>query len=488
MKMRAAEEPEANHHGTAAPALFNKDISALHACVIGLLVSIVICFPWIRDTARDWNSTAAPSWEGVFADSPLARTSQVCDIDTFLIHQGVIEAPGFTDTFRWWHGIWAGKVVFYRPVTSELFWLEWKAFGVHETRYAVFAILLHLAAVWQFCRLAHALFKRVGSIPPGYSALLACLIFSAGCWVLPVRDDTMRQVYGAWKNMPESLSTVFWCLSLRAVLAAQPLADGRNFIIRNLVPALWYLAVCGTKEAGMLLPVAAFVLEVGEIRRGGQAAKMAYCRLSALVAAFAIYMIVRYYSLHTAVGFRYGSNGTWLSRMADILIGMPATAVRTGRWAQIIAAGVLVLLAVLTVPWDGNGKWIARKGLIGAGVAGAAGFTASLLINLEAPILVRPVWLIIQIWDLGPPGSYVGLALFVLGTGYCIRFLPWMALFGVAWLAACAALLAFTPTSNHRLYLTDGGWAVILSAGLIQWGVIATSGCRLWTRRSGSRL
>jgi hypothetical protein len=467
MKTMAQTNQSGTSSGRAAPWSFLSTLSCRRACLIALLCAILVCFPWIRDTARDWKTTRPVSWEGVFADSPGARTSQVCDIDTFLIHQGVIEAPRFRDTFRWWHGVWAGKVLFYRPLTSELFWAEWKLFGLHEKRYLTLAIALHLIAVWQFTVFVYTLAERFKLAAPGLSAALSGAIFAWGMWVLPVRDDTLRQVFGAWKNMPEALTALFWCASLTCTLRLQSAKSSRS--TAHILPGLLYLGALCSKEAGLLLPALSLAIELPELFAGKHRASHARMRLTWLIAAAILYLAVRTASIHTLTGFRYGSNGTWPSRMADIVLGLPATAIRTARWVQIIAGATLAAAALVAAPWKAHTGPPLRVRMMRVLVVLVAGLAASMTINKEAPLLMRPIWMLLQIWDLGEPGEYLGLALTLIGTCAIARKSPWVVGSGFIWLSSCAAMLAFTPSSNHRLYLPDGGWAYVVGCGLVQY-------------------
>ena len=131
------------------------------------------------------------------------------DLDTWLIHGGLVKAPRFRDTLRWWTGTWAGQVPFYRPIPSMVFWAEWKLFGDREIRYQPFAILLQLLVVCQFLRLAGDLARHFHSPSPETVRLLSGLIFVNGVYVLPHQLGVNAQVFQHWKNQPDTLARCF---------------------------------------------------------------------------------------------------------------------------------------------------------------------------------------------------------------------------------------------------------------------------------------
>ena len=194
--------------------------------VIGIACAYIA--PTARDTVQQWNAAAPPSWTG----SPPGSGDPLLphyDLDTWLIHGGLVKAPRFRDTLHWWTGTWAGQVPFYRPIPSMVFWAEWKLFGDREIRYRPFAILLHLLVVYQFLRLAGDLARHFRTPSPESVMLLSGLIFVNGFYVLPHQAGINAQVFELWKNQPDSLCALFLILAVRRYLsAAQPRPSDEN--------------------------------------------------------------------------------------------------------------------------------------------------------------------------------------------------------------------------------------------------------------------
>jgi len=458
------------------------DISTRTATVLVLLLAAYYTLPWLLSTQRDWNLVQKPSWEGAFAGTPEAKTEQICDIDTWLIHHGVIAAPRFRDTLAWWHGPWAGQVKFYRPIPSYAFWIDWKLFGNHESRYTLLPILLHLAAVGSFVCLSSALFRYFRLPRPGLTALLSGAIFVDGLYLLGVRQQTNLAVFTAWKNMPESLVTLFYCLSFRSYLKlvcedeervagppAHPHAS-RAILCRSW-PVLWYLAACASKEAGVLLPLLAIVIEWPHLKCRGSELRRAVQRMAPLLAALPIFLLLRSLFLGTIMGFRYGSNGSWQARVTDNLAGALSLDLRSGRYGPVVLGTCLfitmsILAAAMQKPTVRSRDRMLLAALLMSLITPAVG---SLLCNLSVAPGSRPAVLVMQAVDGGNLPEVAGIAIFLLSVVHVFRFRPLLGIFSYAWILGAVALLIFTPSAIHRAYLMEGGFAILAAAGITQW-------------------
>ncbi len=75
----------------------------------------------------------------------------------------------------------------------------------------------------------------------------------------------------------------------------------------------------------------------------------------------------------------------------------------------------------------------------------------------------------------GGCAELLSITIMLVGIVNVFRFRPFIGLFGYTWVAATLILLAFTPSSIHRNYLVDGGFAILLAAGLTTWsrGIVA---------------
>ncbi|MBI3261254.1 hypothetical protein HYZ64_02690, partial [Candidatus Berkelbacteria bacterium] len=68
--------------------------------------------------------------------------------DENLIFEGLEPAKTVQDTFRWYVGRWCGQIPFFRPITSQLFWLEYRIFGKTNFHWWLgVALLCHIAAM-----------------------------------------------------------------------------------------------------------------------------------------------------------------------------------------------------------------------------------------------------------------------------------------------------------------------------------------------------
>ena len=141
--------------------------------------------------ARNWNSAAPPSWAELVTSTHAHLPA--LDIDTWNIHHGLLLAPGFFQTLRWWTGPWVLGTAYYRPLSSLLFWLDWKIFGDHEVRWIASAALLHLFAVWQFALLTAATTRHFRCRGAAWATLLSGMIFVSGMSMFPLYRFSRRQ-------------------------------------------------------------------------------------------------------------------------------------------------------------------------------------------------------------------------------------------------------------------------------------------------------
>jgi hypothetical protein len=448
-----------------------------------MIVASYFTLPQVGYIVNNWNAIQTPSWALQPAGKPGTRTPPAIDIDTMFIHGGLAAAPSFRDTLRWWHGTWAGQVVFYRPISSYAFWIDWKLFGDHEARYTLLSILLHLAAVWQFVRLSLTLFRYFRLPRPGYSSLLSGLFFVDGLYALGIRQQTNSAVFARWKNMPESLVTLFFCLSLNAYVnrTTEQESGGPNPIttrksrIRTLfqfaAPVVWYLASCASKEAGVLMPLLLIPLELPSLTGNAAQRWAAIRRMAPVLAALPVFLVLRRVFLGMTTGFTYGSNGAWIGRMTDNLLGAAGHDIRTGRYTPLLTGISLAVSICLFVDALRREAGAERdRGLIRAAVASAAlPLVVSMFVNTNFSPGIRPFVFIMQAVDTGSGLEVTGIAVMLVGVISVFRFRPVIGLFGYTWVVATLVLLAFTPSSIHREYLVEGGFAIMLAAGLTVW-------------------
>jgi hypothetical protein len=265
--------------------------------------------------------------------------------------------------------------VFYRPISSYAFWIDWKLFGNHEPRYTLLAIVFHVTAVWQFTLLSFTLFRYFHIPKPGTSSLISGLFFVDGLYALSTRQQTNLMVFEHWKNMPESLVTLFFCLSLTAYVnrltlqesdlpAPKAILNKSARLLRDSAPVLWYLASSASKEAGILLPFLLIPLELPNLTRGGQDRIRALKRLTPVMAALPLFVLIRELFLGMSTGYTYGSNGSWVGRITDILLGAAGHDLRTGNAVPLLMGISLTVSICLFVYAAQRRAEVGRNGRI----------------------------------------------------------------------------------------------------------------------------
>ena len=460
-----------------------------------LLLNLWKTFPLWKLINREWNTPPHPTW---VVPPGKTITEAQADPDTILIHGGLLKAPRFQDTFRWWTGTWAGQVPFYRPLPSLLFWCEWKLYGDHENRYAIFPLLFYLLALIAFLCLSATLFVYVRLSSPALATLICGLIFTDGLGMFPLRDSANGMVMGAWKNQPDSLCALFFFLSftayLRLLLLSEAFAkDGQETqtktaegnspslppLFRKLArpSLLWsalalYLASCASKEAGIVLPLLLIVLEAPALlSRQRERVRAALTRLAPFLIALPIFLLYRAWCLGTMVGFQYGSNGSWGWRVLSSAFG-PVSAFAVNRqWATVALSGVLTVI-FLKAPALLKNRNVKTKRplwhsltLLGTVIAGL------IAVNLpsfdpEQSLNERIVTALLLYFIGGNlQNAFIG-AMFMVGAITGGKRCPPLALFGYGWVLLELALLSLSPGPPHRYYLLEGGYALWIGGGL----------------------
>ena len=461
-----------------------------------LLLSLWKTLPLWERIHREWNLPPHPTWV-----VPPGKTIMEAraDPDTILIHSGLLKAPRFQDTFRWWTGTWAGQVPFYRPLPSLLFWCEWKRYGDYENRYAIFPLLFYFLALCGFLCLSVTLFVYVRLSFPAFATLICGLIFTNGLGMFPLRDSANGMVMDAWKNQPDSLCALFFFLSftayLRLLLLPESFAkEGQKtqtkteeenslsplqFLFRRFArpSLLWtalalYLASCASKEAGVILPLLLIALEAPSLlSRQRERVSAAVRRLTPFLIALPIFLLYRAWCLGTMVGFQYGSNGSWGWRVLSSAFGPVSTFAVNRQWATVALSGVLTVI-FLKAPALLKNRNVKTKRPLWHSLALLGGVIAGLIaLNLssfdpEQSFIERIVPAFLMYFIGGSlQNAFVG-AIFAVGAITGLRKCPLLALFGYGWVLLELVLLSLSPSPPHRYYLLEGGYALWIGGGL----------------------
>ena len=339
-----------------------------------------------------------------------------------------------------------------------LFWAQWKMYGSREAPWHLWAIGFHLAAVALFALLALTLYRRFAVPIPELGMALCGVIFVLGLYLLPAQQGINAEVYSVWKNQPDSLCLSFFCLSLWAYLQ-----QGER---PSVAPTIWYVLACLTKEAGVFLPLLLPILEFSALREGGKARRAAVRRMLPSLIALPFFLLWRTFCLHTAIGFQYGSNGSWGFRLLANALGPLSEAFALGAiypLALTIAlfgiGGVLALYrrSIIAAPLQRRAI-LALIPLVFLAVATIAAWIDHLGFDpaIGVSLLLRPEYL--------PVGGAIALYAFALLTA--VRRFPNLTAFALAWAWLALALTLFSPSVLHRYYFVHAGQALLLGAGL----------------------
>lgn len=422
-----------------------------------LLLSLLLTVPVLLKVLPAWLARYGqrPSWEGK-------------DLDTGLIHDGLLQAPHFVDTLQWWVGRWAGEVPFYRPLTSYVFWIEWKLFGDHEWWYGVPTFAAHVFATVLAAALAYRLAERWRVAWPALAAVGTAAIFTG--LTRDYRLFVVENIITHWKNQPDSLAACFCFLAVLAYLRAQ----SRDRTCAGATIG-YYLAACCFKEVAVPLPVVCAVLEVAELRAGGWRRPVA--RAGLLAGSGLLFLAFRSWAIE-GVGYTYGSNTRWLDRTLLELLGPVSVAVPGGFWVGPVVGVYACLVALLW--WRARSLWSTKRrgGITSAALALlllAAGAAAAgiLFERLDDPKNWQaPSWdlqcaraLLMPLENLLYLPSALGVIYMVVAAAVLWRRSRMALWFAPVWTLAFLAPLTMSPGPIHRYYLPQFGYALFDALG-----------------------
>lgn len=448
---------------------------------------------WIvlQTVQSSWNKTVQPSWIGV--EPGKAKSGErVYDVDTYLIHGGLVQVNTWEETLRWWHGTWVGQVPFYRPITSYVFWFQWKAWGDHEPRYASVSLLFHLAAVLFFTRMAHLLFQHFRIPRPDIGALVTCLVFTRSSLLLELQTEVTTDVFERWKNEPDSLTLVFFSLAL-------------TMYLHNLSPsgtvhplrALWtrtgatvfYLLVCLTKEAGIFLPLLLPLIEAEALWQGGEARRGALGRMAPLFAVLVLYLVLRSLFLGQVVGYQYGTNGAWPYRMATSLLGRVSDAAVHLQWVELSMVGFFlgvwgIVTRLLHRPPMAVGAAVLLL-LLMANIGAFQTYQASTATGDRSWDIISGLLVIFE----EPTRTHsLACAAILILTFAAFRFRLWFAATTYGWALLALGMTLFSPSVIHRFYLINAGFVLLWIGGGLLLAQYLFHRFPLFSQRSGANV
>lgn len=439
-----------------------KRLSLIALAIVSLYAAVSVVHDAVFEISAPW--LTAPN---IVAYSREYIT-QMDPIDMGFLVPGIKSKPTFLSTFGWWHETWAGTVPFWRPLTSQFFWLEYHFFGFdHLDKWQWVGIASHFVAVLLLALLALRLFENKWIAP------VAVLFFAGSEKLWPA--DLLAPLYGvrqipanialdSWKNQPELWTAA---CTFGAILAA---ISGRWAAAMACTAA----AIC-FKESGwylyLIVPLALWgVGKLGQVPRRVVIATIAMAVVFILLRASAGWTV--FYGYHT------GPETSGLTRYFTAVEGFWVGLLRSPSAATAIMAGCLFALMILRRPGE-----IAR--LILAAVVILACIFLNARLQLTTPDAAVAQYME---WDL-ELGNLV-LSLLWLGAAWVLLTSPTYRRMGLAVvgmvLVSGISMGAAVQITRHVLYPTYAFQSLLMAMVL---AACAERAAGLWKDRqaNGSR-
>jgi len=278
------------------------------------------------------------------------RKGSVSGIDEGLILDGLDQKRTFLSTLDWWRGPWCGQVPFFRPITSQLFWLQDQLFGRERfDLWTLTSLGSHIIATG-LGYLALLILFRSKIVAAGTVVMFAGPPFFLGLKIrsFVLINDHYFMTLPFWKNAPE-----YW---LAIALFATILA----FLARRYYLALIGIFIAiGVKETGFAtLPCLMLIAWY----RKQQVPKWFW--LTGLVGTIAVFFW-RWQAIGS-LGYSLGSNRSWLYRMSLYYGGEIGNVFFSGEWPTLIAgigAGLAILLILITIGRKSKGELLGAAGI-----------------------------------------------------------------------------------------------------------------------------
>ena len=387
-------------------------------------------------------------------------------IDADAAVRGLKRAPRFAETLRWWSGSWGAvkgdgeEIKFYRPATVTLWWLQLRLLGDASARgFLAIHVFWHLAVAL----LALLFLRRLAGLRV---ALLAMVIWTLHlCYIvfyLPAPIYALRY----WKDDPDIMVTLCILASQLAFLSWT--RDARRW---HLVAALaWFaLGICFKEQAYVTPFLLALLLWHERKLAAHWRALLPFVALAIIAFGF------RYWALQ-GLGFRFGTNGSWVSRWFSECVGGAATAALNRYDGLPLALALMMFAAGAGWRWRHEAKRRAFYAVwFGALIAGATGalLVTDALQGLGWGATLSRV-LVVFPWN---GNFWVLTTLITAGLLWVFKLFverrPRVQIYAYVWLLIAYAPLMTAPITQHALYLMSLGWALFfavpLAKGLEAW-------------------
>jgi hypothetical protein len=179
-----------------------------------------------------------------------------------------------------------------------------------------------------------------------------------------------------------------------------------------------------------------------------------------------VYLILRTLFLRDAVGFRYGSNGSWGYRLLQNLGGPVTESIALQRWFPLAMALFLVGITLLYL-WRRRQLALSSRtrsfSLIGATVAflGVATFG-----YYQTSGILNPAAGLFLLMEPNITWQTRACCLFLFAVGAAFYQRTRLAVFLYLWVLLSLGLTLFSPSVMHRYYLVNAAYVLLLAAGL----------------------
>ena len=375
--------------------------------------------------------------------APRAPVTFQMTVDADRIVAGVEAHPRLWDTRVWWTGPWAQgpEFPYYRPLSSLLWWAQYKVFGPNS-RGAFLAIHLF----WYALLLWVALGFWSELVGLRLAALgLGLWVTSFPTWLLSFASPTVA--LNLWIDDPEmthgiAVVLALWCV-LRACRADNPAQTRRYFVGAGA----WFLVGVACKESAYVFPLMAPLIlwHTGQLRKRWVTALL-FVGMAALAYAYWTWAL-------GGGGYRYDTNGAWLTRWwAECVGGTPGNTLLT----DAVPLG-MALLGMATF-------WAARKRprtsvVCVLAALGALGWAATR--QYDAPLSV--VW---RFFDTDFNGTYFKALHTALWLGLLLAFArkrPRAQVLAYGWVLLIYAPLLLRASTPHVLFFMSLGWGLWLA-------------------------
>lgn len=398
------------------------------ATPVGIGLLILLC--WLYSVAPHWQQIQQLSGGDIKYGDPT---------DSQHIIDGALAHPHLLDTHDWWHGKWiAGNTnAYYRPVTSQLFWLEYKLFGAQGmTGFTVVHCLSHLAAML-------LLYGFVCELAGRRLAVATTCLFGLGATAVLSLPDTAAAI-AHWVCDEDIWMAGFYVLALWVWLRCLR-TEKKKYLFWTL---LFYYLTIGSKEMGYTFPVVAAILlwKEGKLWQWSKLIPLG---------ALAILLLLLRWPFLGGLGTRDGSNGSWWIRGLTNEFGITARIIGGDLLPLSLALLGLALLCYFTT---GNKK---RCGLLAF-----LGFYCFFVTHILYSETLEDTFY--RLFGSALPwvfGFYTGIYLLLVW-----RFLykhDRLQIFAYGW-AFCAYLpMLMAAVWTHGWYLPAMGWSLWLAYGVL---------------------